>query len=50
METHQTPLQTLTQNEYKGLWNKSWVRPFESLWSIINRIDMKKDRGSDERT
>ena len=36
MEVHQTPLQILMKNESKGLWNKSWVRPFESLWSIVN--------------
>lgn len=36
MEVHQTPPQILMKNESKGLWNKSWVRPFESLWSIVN--------------
>lgn len=38
MEIHQIPLQTLTNTDIniKGVWNKKWIRPFESLWSIIN--------------
>ena len=38
METLQTTHLTLAQNEYKysGLWDRNWVRPFESLWGIFN--------------
>lgn len=36
MGTHRTSSQILTKSESKGLWNKSWIRPFESLWSIVN--------------
>jgi len=38
MEKHQIQLQNFEKNEYKllGVWDKSWVRPFESLWSILN--------------
>lgn len=38
MERHQIQLQNFEENEYKlpGLWDKSWVRPLESIWSIFN--------------
>lgn len=36
MEIRRTSPQFLMKSESKGLWNKSWVRPFESLWSIVN--------------
>lgn len=36
MEKRLTQLQSFKENELPGLWNKSWVRPYESLWSILN--------------
>ena len=37
METHQIQLQNFEINGIlPGLWDKSWVRPFESIWSILN--------------
>lgn len=38
MEAHQIQHQSSEVEEYKipGLWDTSWVRPFESLWSILN--------------
>lgn len=38
MEKHQIQHQISDKSNYElpGLWDKSWVRPFESLWSILN--------------
>ena len=38
MEKHQIQPQNFEDNMYKlpGLWDKNWVRPYESIWSILN--------------
>lgn len=38
MEKHQIQPQNFEDNIYKlpGLWDKNWVRPYESMWSILN--------------
>lgn len=38
MEKHQIQPQNFEKNDYilPGIWDKSWVRPYESLWSILN--------------
>lgn len=38
MEKHQIQPQSSEDNTYKfpGLWDKNWVRPYESIWSIFN--------------
>lgn len=38
MEKHQIQPQNFKDTEFKlpGLWDKSWVRPYESIWSIFN--------------
>lgn len=37
MVEHQIQLQNFNINtELPGIWEKEWVRPFESLWGIIN--------------
>lgn len=38
MEKHQIQPQNFEDNIYKlpGLWDKNWVRPYESMWSIFN--------------
>lgn len=38
MEKHQIQPQNVKNTKFKlpGLWDKSWVRPYESIWSILN--------------
>lgn len=38
MVKHQIQPRSSERTEFKlpGLWSKSWVRPYESLWSILN--------------
>lgn len=38
MEKHQIQHQNFENSIYKlpGLWDKTWVRPYESIWSILN--------------
>lgn len=38
MEKHQIQPQNFENITYKspGLWDKTWVRPYESIWSIFN--------------
>ena len=33
---HQNFNADIAKNKLPGIWNKSWVRPYESLWGIIN--------------
>lgn len=35
MEEHQTT-QEICKDGFQGIWNQKWVRPYESLWSIVN--------------
>lgn len=35
MEELQTTQETCNEG-FRGIWNNKWVRPFESLWSLIN--------------
>ncbi len=38
MEKHQIQPQNFEENIYElpGIWDKTWVRPYESIWSILN--------------
>lgn len=35
MEGHQTARETC-KDDFRGIWDQKWVRPYESLWSLVN--------------